>query len=131
MPPLKLLPLDDEPSHRCWQNIIIEYKTEKKAHYGGTIREPLISRNPYNGQEVIRYIEAFNEDNESINPMQVHVASHSVSESERFLRQFTQRLYQDDVMYLQIRMTKRDYVIITAKDTNTARPQVDPQHTAS
>lgn len=82
-----------------WQNIAIEYVTEKKAHYGGTLRSPLIAKNPYNGREVIRYIEAFNEDNAAINPMKVSVDHFPADASERFLRQFTARLYGDDVMY--------------------------------
>lgn len=83
----------------AWRDISIEYVTEKKAHYGGAIRSPLITKNPYNGMEVIRYIEAFNEDNAEINPMQVSVENCSKEMSERFLREFTARLYRDDVMY--------------------------------
>lgn len=83
----------------AWRNISIEYATEKKAHYGGTIRSPLITRNSYNGREVIRYIEAYNEDNAEINPMRVSVENYSSEMSERFLREFTSRLYRDDVMY--------------------------------
>jgi L-tyrosine isonitrile desaturase/decarboxylase len=82
-----------------WRNISIEYAMEKKAHYGGTIRSPLIAKNPYSGGEVIRYIEAFNEDSDELNPMQVRVENHSSEMSDRFLREFTARLYRDDVMY--------------------------------
>lgn len=82
-----------------WRTISIEYVTEKKAHYGGSIRSPLIARNPYNGNEVIRYIEAFNEDYANINPMQVSVDNYSSEMSDQFLRGFTARLYRDDVMY--------------------------------
>lgn len=82
-----------------WRNITIEYITEKKAHYGGAISSPLITVNPYNGRHVIRYIEAFNEDNAEINPMRVKVENCPDEMSERFLRGFTARLYRDDVMY--------------------------------
>jgi alpha-ketoglutarate-dependent taurine dioxygenase len=82
-----------------WRNISIEYVTEKKAHYGGAIRSPLIVPNPYNGIEVVRYIEAFNEDYADINPMRVSVDNYSSEMSERFLCGFTARLYRGDVMY--------------------------------
>ena len=82
-----------------WEKITIEYQTEKKAHYGGRIQEPLISTNPYNGKKVIRYIEAFNEDNEQINPMHAQINAYSNADSDQFLRDFTKRLYEDDVMY--------------------------------
>jgi alpha-ketoglutarate-dependent taurine dioxygenase len=95
-----------EPSQQeAWQNITIEYSTEKKAHYGGTIREPLCATSPYNNKPVIRYIEAFNEDNAKINPMAVKVDNYTPEESDRFLKQLTRRLYCDDVMY---RHTWRD-----------------------
>lgn len=85
-----------------WRNITIEYITEKKAHYGGTLRSPLITENPYSGRNVIRYIEAFNEDNAEINPMRVKVENYSEEMSEGFLREFTARLYRDDVMYRHV-----------------------------
>jgi L-tyrosine isonitrile desaturase/decarboxylase len=87
------------PELAAWRNISIEYAMEKKAHYGGTIRSPLVVMNPYSGREVIRYIEAFNEDSDELNPMQVRVENLSSERSDRFLREFTARLYRDDVMY--------------------------------
>lgn len=95
----KVLATADSEALAGWQNIAIEYTTEKKAHYGGSIRSPLITENPYNGRKVIRYIEAFNEDNEEINPMRVSVECYPEEMSERFLRGFTARLYRNDVMY--------------------------------
>ncbi len=82
-----------------WKTVDIEYATEKKAHYGGTIRQPLISKNPYNGKPVIRYIEAYNEDNAIINPMQVRVLDRSPEQSRQFLRSFSQQLYSPELMY--------------------------------
>lgn len=82
-----------------WKKITIDYQTEKKAHYGGRIQESLVSINPYNGEKVIRYIEPFNEDNEQINPMQARIGAYSNADSDQFLRDFTKRLYKDDVMY--------------------------------
>ncbi|HEX7026660.1 MAG TPA: TauD/TfdA family dioxygenase [Gammaproteobacteria bacterium] len=98
----KVLAEADSRTLTEWRNITIEYVTEKKAHYGGTLRSPLIAVNPYSGRNVVRYIEAFNEDNADINPMRVSVENYSEKMSEHFLRGFTARLYRDDVMYRHI-----------------------------
>lgn len=89
----------DSAERALWAGVMIRYSTEKKAHYGGTFTEGLLSKNPHTGKDVIRFIEAFNEDNEALNPMEVKVNGYSDAESERFLRDFTRRLYRDDVMY--------------------------------
>lgn len=91
------------PEERAlWQAITINYKTEKKAHYGGSIRSPLVCTNPYTDRSVIRYIEAFNEDNAEINPMNVRVEGYSQQDSDAFLKGFTHRLYKKDVMYQHV-----------------------------
>lgn len=80
-------------------DIRIVYSTEKKAHYGGTLRAPLFDTNPFNQRKVVRYIEAFNEDSQHINPTRVSVEGMSPSQSDEFLRTLNARLYKDDVMY--------------------------------
>jgi alpha-ketoglutarate-dependent taurine dioxygenase len=88
-----------EQQQRQWLGLTIEYHTEKKAHYGGHLSQPLCVVNPHHQHRVIRYIEAFNEDNQDINPVSVHVRGFSSTESDQFLRDFTGRLYESDVMY--------------------------------
>lgn len=83
----------------AWSNITIQYQTEKKAHYGGLIQSPLICRSLFTDEKIIRYIEAHNEDNEELNPMQVRLLNTTEQESEQFLKEFTQRLYADQFMY--------------------------------
>lgn len=82
-----------------WRTLTIEYRTEKKAHYGGQIESPLICKNRYDNSEVIRYIEAFNEDNSQINPVEVNVRGLDRKASDMFLRDFNKRLYSAQVMY--------------------------------
>lgn len=82
-----------------WQKLVLEYTTEKKAHYGGTIRQPLISTNPFSNEKIIRYIEGCNEDNAEINPVQITIDNQVQDPDDPFIQSFTKRLYQDDVMY--------------------------------
>lgn len=102
----KVLPQELEK----WRGITVTYSTEKKAHYGGTIRQPLCSINPYNNQEVIRYIEAFNEDCEALNPVSICIENYSADESDQFLRSLNTLLYNDQVMYRH-RWQAGDYLI--------------------
>lgn len=82
-----------------WQSLTIEYSTEKKAHYGGRIASPLICKNRYDSADVIRYIEAFNEDNSQINPVDVKIRGLDREASDLFLHNFNTRLYSSQVMY--------------------------------
>ena len=107
---LEVLNRASQMQRELWNNIVIDYVTEKKAHYGGTISEPLCSVNPYSQKQVIRYIEAFNEDNETMNPVRVSIHDFSQARSDQFLREFNQRLYQEDIMYRHT-WTTGDYLI--------------------
>ncbi len=82
-----------------WRGFHLQYSTEKKAHYGGNFQSALITASPYDGQEVVRYIEPFNEDNAAINPVDVRVLELPVDESNTFLHDFNRRLYADHIMY--------------------------------
>jgi len=93
-----------------WKLLTIEYTTEKKAHYGGTISQTLVEQNPYNGKNVIRYIEGFNEDNEEVNPVQISINNHVCEPADQFINGFTRALYSDHVMY-QHRWQSGDFLI--------------------
>lgn len=82
-----------------WRSLTVEYSTEKKAHYGGQIESPLICKNRSDNSEVIRYIEAFNEDNSEVNPVDVKIRGLDREASDRFFRDLNTRLYSSEVMY--------------------------------
>ncbi len=82
-----------------WRALHLNYLTEKKAHFGGAIKHPLVGRHPIHGRRVVRYIEAYNEDNAEINPVAVSIDGYTAGDSESFLRDLNERLYQDEVMY--------------------------------
>lgn len=95
----KVIDKATESDKEKWKKIVVNYMTEKKAHYGGEIREPLISKHPITSKARIRFIEPFNEDNMDVNPLFLQVDNCNGESDEGFLREFTSRLYDDDVMY--------------------------------
>lgn len=99
-----------EQERTYWRTLTVEYSTEKKAHYGGQIESPLICKNRYDNSDVIRYIEAFNEDNSQINPVEVRIRGLDRKTSDQFLHDFNKRLYSTQVMYRHTWRTG-DYLI--------------------
>ncbi|ESQ09167.1 MAG TPA: TauD/TfdA family dioxygenase [Chromatiaceae bacterium] len=83
----------------AWRDCVIDYQTEKKAHYGGAIRQNLVTEHPTTGETVLRFIEPYNEDNLGVNPVQTSVLGLDAEHQEPFLRDLVSRMYHDDVMY--------------------------------
>lgn len=88
----------------------ITYKTERKAHFGGTLQWPLVSPMTGSGRSVIRYMEAFNEDNEDINPIDVSVDGMERADSDAFLRKLNAHLYNPKYLY-EHRWTKGEFLM--------------------
>lgn len=107
----KLWKESSREQQQIWKRCVINYKTEKKAHYGGSIRVPLVENHPTTLEKILRFIEPFNEDNVNVNPVEVTVNGIGEHEQESFLRQFTTRLYHNDVMYRH-RWRKGDFVFV-------------------
>lgn len=90
---------------------VISYHAEKKAHYGGTIRVPLISTHPATGKRRIRFIEPYNEDNMEVNPVEAVVEGFSSVENEDFLRQLIGLCYDSEHFYDHV-WYQGDYVLV-------------------
>ncbi|MCA6126465.1 MULTISPECIES: TauD/TfdA family dioxygenase [Thalassolituus] len=88
----------------------ITYQTERKAHFGGTLSWPLVCPMTNDGRPVIRYMEAFNEDNEDINPIDVSVDGMDRLNSDAFLRELNAHLYKSKYLY-QHRWTKGEFLM--------------------
>jgi alpha-ketoglutarate-dependent taurine dioxygenase len=88
----------------------ITYETERKAHFGGTLSWPLVCPIAGDGRSVIRYMEAFNEDNEDINPIDVSVDGMERADSDVFLRQLNTHLYNSKYLY-EHRWTKGEFLM--------------------
>ncbi|MCG7551875.1 TauD/TfdA family dioxygenase [Pseudoalteromonas sp. Of11M-6] len=82
-----------------WKQIRIRYETEKKAHYGGVIEVPLISRHPKTGKPRMRYIEPFNKDNMAVNPVEAQVIGFDTYQSDVFLKEMNSLLYSSNYFY--------------------------------
>jgi alpha-ketoglutarate-dependent taurine dioxygenase len=100
----------DDALKNSFKNTNITYKTEQKAHFGGTLKWPLVSKMVGGDRPVIRYMEAFNEDNEDINPIDVSVDGMDKSDSDAFLRQLNSHLYKPKYLY-EHRWTKGEFLM--------------------
>lgn len=105
--------LEDLPKteHSVYQDKILRYFTEKKAHYGGTIEEKLISTHPQTGKARVRFIEPFNKDNLAINPVKTNVLEITPEKEEVFLHSLIERLYASQHFYSH-QWTKGDYLLV-------------------
>lgn len=82
------------PSQRkVWQNIEITYTTEKVAHYGGKITEPLVSKHPITNSPILRFSEPLNEESVHLNPLFLEVSELPPAEHEQFLSELIASLY--------------------------------------
>jgi len=99
----------------AWQGLSAAYRTEKKAHYGGEIRQRLIDRHPVTGEPTIRFAEPLNEESVPLNPLDVALfrangRRFGDAEAARFLEDFVPRLYAPEVTYAH-RWRTGDYVV--------------------
>jgi alpha-ketoglutarate-dependent taurine dioxygenase len=81
------------------QDAVISYSTERKAHFGGDLTWPLVCPIRGGNSPVIRYMEAFNEDNQDINPIKVCVEGKDPESSEAFLHKLNRHLYKPEFLY--------------------------------
>ena len=94
-----------------YQDKVIRYFAEKKAHYGGAIEEPLISPHPATKRQRMRFIEPFNEDNMAVNPVETQVQGMSSPQGDAFLRELIAHLYDSDSFYAH-QWTQGDYLLV-------------------
>jgi len=82
-----------------WQALEIEYSTDKVAHYGGTIRAPLVGRHPLTGATTLRFAEPANAATVRLNTPELTV--HGVPENQvpDVLTKLIQRLYAPEFVY--------------------------------
>lgn len=82
-----------------WQQIHISYQTDKQAHYGGEIKQALISPHPITGEPTIRFAEPLNEQSIKLNPLYLEIEGHSAEAQQQFLDSFIPRLYEAPFYY--------------------------------
>lgn len=100
-----------EQERNLWSRTQLSYSTEKKAHYGGTIHISLVDHHPCTGEPVLRFIEPYNEDNASVNPVQCRVSGISEAEADNFILGMIERFYDDRYLYRH-RWQRGDFVVV-------------------
>lgn len=72
------------------RNVTLTYTTEKKAHYGGTIRVPLVQKHPFTGETILRMAERVETQK---NPVTLTIEG----ASEEFYERMTRKLYENRI----------------------------------
>ncbi|TQV85994.1 TauD/TfdA dioxygenase family protein [Aliikangiella coralliicola] len=93
------------------KDIVISYQADKKAHYGGSIETPLVSKHPVTGKLRMQFIEPFNEDNADVNPVVTAIKGFEDEQNDRLLKQIIDWCYQSRYFY-DHRWQKGDYVMV-------------------
>jgi alpha-ketoglutarate-dependent taurine dioxygenase len=89
---LELAPLE---RRKIWEQITITYVTEKIVHYGGSFTSPMIARDPFRGETVLRFAEPVVD----LNPVQLEIKGLPEQARAAFLDDMHARLNDDDVCY--------------------------------
>lgn len=81
---------------QAYENISLYYETEKKAHYGGKIKTPLISTHPKTSMPILRYAEPVNSQ---LNPVFLQIQDMNNSEKENLIKTMKAKLYDKKFCY--------------------------------
>jgi alpha-ketoglutarate-dependent taurine dioxygenase len=88
------------PDERArWEEVEIEYETEKVEHYGGRISASLLARHPRTGATTVRFAEPFNEGTARLNLLTVRITRPAVDDGPALLRAITEKLYTPTAVY--------------------------------
>ncbi|HXD34282.1 MAG TPA: TauD/TfdA family dioxygenase [Pyrinomonadaceae bacterium] len=80
---------------RLWEQVTITYTTEKIVHYGGSFTSDLLSHNPLNGENVMRFAEPVAD----LNPVNLEIMGIPEAEQAAFLDDLHGRLHDNAVCY--------------------------------
>lgn len=81
---------------RRWASIQINYHTEKLAHYGGSLRAPLVAQHPLTGETTLRFAEPPDQHTAPLNPLELEVEG---ADLEELLAELRPLLYSPDYCY--------------------------------
>lgn len=77
------------------KKVMLTYKTEKKAHYGGKITLPLVQKHPKTGETILRLAE---EVETSLNPVTLKISG--IPDAMEFYEKMRRKLYEKDFLYV-------------------------------
>lgn len=75
-----------------WKQIVINYKTEKVVHYGGTITMPLVNKHPVTDKPTLRFIEPLNEKSVPLNPVFLEAVGLPSEQQNQFISELISEL---------------------------------------
>lgn len=84
--------LTDAEKELC-EKITLTYRTEKKAHYGGTISVPLVQKHPVSGSPILRMAEAVET---ALNPVSLEITG--TTSPDRFYSWMKSKLYDEEFL---------------------------------
>jgi len=93
-----------------WLDIEIEYGTDKVAHYGGSIRAPLVAKHPQTGETVLRFAEPANATTVDLNTPTLKVHGAGEQSEAALLRDITAAVYDPRFVYAH-RWQSGDFLI--------------------
>lgn len=82
-----------EQERKTCEKITLTYRTEKKAHYGGTISVPLVQNHPVTNRPILRMAE---EVLTNLNPVTLEI--NGVEDPVDFYKCFQRKLYHPDYL---------------------------------
>lgn len=80
---------------KAWNRVFLTYETEKKAHYGGRITNPLVQHHPDKPVTILRFAEPVKSE---LNPVLCEVEGIQ-GEKEGFLEEMRNLLYSQNALY--------------------------------
>ena len=87
-----------EKEKTTWMRHKLTYKTEKLAHYGGSITVPLVQDHLDTKEKILRFAEPV--PTSMLNPVEVYVEEMMRDDSDAFIAAMAQRCYQKDKCYI-------------------------------
>lgn len=80
-----------------WQQLQLTYKTEKLAHYGGCITQPLVQTHPETHKTILRFAEPVPAN--MLNPVSVNIENYDETQTVQLLEKMTKRIYDKNHCY--------------------------------
>lgn len=84
--------LSAEEKDLC-HRVVLTYRTEKKAHYGGEITLPLVGAHPISGKPILRLAERVETE---LNPVTLEIKG--IEDTEAFYQKMVRKLYQPEFL---------------------------------
>ncbi|UXR65304.1 TauD/TfdA family dioxygenase [Bdellovibrio bacteriovorus] len=92
-------PLYQEASEEIrnhWALLELQYQTDKKAHYGGSIKAPLVQKHPITQAPILRFAEPVETE---LNPVSLKISGGDLSLHPHFLSDMVQKIYAAEYCY--------------------------------